>query len=113
MKYTKKILGMVVLLSSTPALTAGLSAPMSLDGTAVLPKGIRNLRYTGVMIKGEEKFDKKDKKMLKTWNVVVRKKEKTVNIYCPSCWNMAIQAVKEGFEAGKAELKYEEENNNG
>ena len=57
MKYTKKILGMMILLSSTPALTAGLSAPMSLDGTAVLPKGIRNLRYTGVVIKGEEKFD--------------------------------------------------------
>lgn len=61
----------------------------------------------------EEKFDKKDKKMLKTWNVVVRKKEKVVNIYCPSCWNMAMQAVKEGFEAGKSEFKYEEENNDG
>ena len=47
----------MILLSSTPALTAGLSAPMSLDGTAVLPEGIRNLRYTGVMIKGEEKFN--------------------------------------------------------
>ena len=57
MKYTNKILGMMILLSSTPAFAAGLSAPMSLDGTAVLPKGIRNLRYTGVTIKGEEKFN--------------------------------------------------------
>ena len=55
MKYTKKVLGMMILLFSTPALTAGLSAPMSLDGTAVLPKGIKT-RYTGVVI-GEEKFD--------------------------------------------------------
>ncbi|MDC0254047.1 hypothetical protein OAK75_04060 [Bacteriovoracales bacterium] len=58
MKLKNKIVGMMVLLTSTPALTAGLSAPMSFDGTAVLPKGIRNLRYTGVMIKGEEKFNK-------------------------------------------------------
>ena len=59
MKLTNKIVGMMVLLSSTPALTAGLSAPMSFDGTAVLPKGIRNLRYTGVMVRGEDKFNGK------------------------------------------------------
>ena len=57
MKIRNKIMGMMVLLSSVPAFTAGLSAPMSFDGTTVLPKGIRNLRYTGVMIQGEEKFN--------------------------------------------------------
>ncbi len=34
-------------------------------------------------------FDKTDKEMVKTWNVVVREKERIVRIYCPSCWNNA------------------------
>ena len=28
--------------------------------------------------------DKKDKKMVTTWNVVVREKEGKVNLYCPT-----------------------------
>ena len=40
-------------------------------------------------------FDKTDKEMVKTWNVVVREKEKSVKIYCPSCWNNAIKILKE------------------
>lgn len=40
-------------------------------------------------------FDKADKDMVKTWNVVVREQEKSVKIYCPTCWNNAINILKE------------------
>ena len=40
-------------------------------------------------------FDKTNKEMVKTWNVVVREQEKSVKIYCPSCWNNTIKILKE------------------
>ena len=40
-------------------------------------------------------FDKKNKEMVTTWNVVVREKEKSVKIYCPTCWNDAIKLLNE------------------
>ena len=40
-------------------------------------------------------FDKKDKNMVKSWNVVVREKEQSVKLYCPSCWNKAVKILKE------------------
>ena len=39
-------------------------------------------------------FDKKNKEMALTWNVVVRDKD-TVRLYCPECWNRAQTAVEE------------------
>jgi len=39
-------------------------------------------------------FDKKDKEMAFTWNVVVKDKD-TVRLYCPQCWNKAQAAVKQ------------------
>jgi len=51
----------------------------------------------------QKKFDKDDKEMLKTWNMTVKKKESEVNLYCPECWNMAMDAVKQGFEAAVKE----------
>tara|TARA_Y100001970_G_C13516096_1_gene500732 strand:+ start:137 stop:406 length:270 start_codon:yes stop_codon:yes gene_type:complete len=39
-------------------------------------------------------FDKKDKSMVMSWSVVVREKEKTVNLYCPDCWKKAIDVVE-------------------
>jgi hypothetical protein len=33
--------------------------------------------------------------MVKTWNVVVREQEKSVKIYCPTCWNNAVKILKE------------------
>ena len=36
-------------------------------------------------------FDKTDKEMVKSWSVVVREKEKSVKIYCPRCWNRAVE----------------------
>jgi len=42
-----------------------------------------------------KEFNKKDKQMVKTWNVVVREKENTVKVYCPECWNGAIKLLEE------------------
>ena len=40
-------------------------------------------------------YDKKDKKMVTTWNVVVRKEdeENPVRLYCPHCWNTAQEVI--------------------
>ena len=37
----------------------------------------------------EAVFDKEDKEMVTTWNVVVREEDKDnpVRLYCPTCWN--------------------------
>ena len=43
-------------------------------------------------------YDKKDRKMVTTWNVVVKEEKKIVRLYCPKCWNTAkriIQDVKQ------------------
>jgi hypothetical protein len=42
----------------------------------------------------EEPFDKKNKEMVMSWNVVVREKEGKVNLYCPECWNGALETLK-------------------
>lgn len=47
----------------------------------------------------KKEFDKDNKDMLKTWNLTVKKAKGETNLYCPECWNMAMDAVKEGFEA--------------
>ena len=39
-------------------------------------------------------FDKKDKQMAMTWNVVVREKTNTVRLYCPDCWSLATNAIE-------------------
>lgn len=41
-------------------------------------------------------FDRKDKEMALTWNVVVRDTD-TVRLYCPRCWDTA-QAVVKHYE---------------
>lgn len=48
----------------------------------------------------QKPFDKKNKKMVTTWNVVVREKENKVNLYCPDCWAIATKVIKD-FEEGK------------
>jgi hypothetical protein len=40
-------------------------------------------------------YDKKDKKMVTTWNVVVREKEGIVRLYCPTCWDKAHKLITE------------------
>jgi hypothetical protein len=42
----------------------------------------------------EKPFDKKSKKMVKTWNVVVRD-ENTVRLYCPDCWKLANNIIND------------------
>ena len=43
----------------------------------------------------EKVFDKEDKEMATTWNVVVRKedKENPVRLYCPTCWDTAQEVI--------------------
>ena len=48
----------------------------------------------------QKPFDKKNKQMVTTWNVVVREKENKVNLYCPDCWTVATKVIKD-FEEGK------------
>ena len=47
----------------------------------------------------EKPFDKKDKEMVTSWYVVVREEEKKVNLYCPSCWEKAMEII-EDFKDG-------------
>ena len=44
----------------------------------------------------EASFDKKDREMVQSWFVVVKEKEKKVNLYCPPCWAEA-QNILEDF----------------
>jgi|TARA_R100000152_G_C6777177_1_gene206875 predicted RNA-binding Zn-ribbon protein involved in translation (DUF1610 family) len=37
-------------------------------------------------------FDKKNHEMVKTWSVVVQDKN-TVRLYCPNCWDTAIEII--------------------
>ena len=46
-------------------------------------------------------FDKNNKEMARTWNVVVRD-ENTVRLYCPDCWQFAKKLI--------SKLKEEKEN---
>ena len=39
-------------------------------------------------------YDKTDKQMASTWNVVVREEKSTVRLYCPDCWTMANEAIQ-------------------
>ena len=43
----------------------------------------------------EKEFDKKDKSMVQSWNVVVREEESIVRLYCPTCWAMARKTIDE------------------
>ena len=49
----------------------------------------------------EAPFDKKDKEMVTTWNVVVRKEdeENPVRLYCPTCWDTAQEVIAKFFKA--------------
>ncbi len=43
----------------------------------------------------EKPFDKRNKEMVMSWNVVVRAEEKIVRLYCPECWGKAKEVVEE------------------
>ena len=42
-----------------------------------------------------KKFDKTDKEMVMTWNVVVNREKEKVRLYCPECWAKAQDLIKE------------------
>ena len=46
-------------------------------------------------------FDKNNKEQVMSWHVAVREREKTVNLYCPTCWAGALNTIKELQEAIK------------
>jgi len=43
----------------------------------------------------EAKFDRNSKEQVSSWRVVVREQEGKVNLYCPSCWDKAVNLLKE------------------
>ena len=49
----------------------------------------------------ETAFDKKDKEMATSWNVVVRKEdeENPVRLYCPTCWDTAQEVIQNFLDA--------------
>jgi len=52
-----------------------------------------------------EPFDRTDKEMAQTWNVVVRRQEKIVRLYCPECWSTAQSVVATVMEGGEDGIK--------
>lgn len=42
-----------------------------------------------------EPFDKLNRDMVMTWNVVVREQEGKVNLYCPPCWDKANEILED------------------
>ena len=47
-----------------------------------------------------KEFDKKNKEMVMTWNVVVNRQKEEVRLYCPDCWNKAkklVEDIKDGY----------------
>ena len=45
----------------------------------------------------EAPFDKKNKEMAMSWNVVVHGEEEIVRLYCPECWDKA-KKIAEDFK---------------
>ena len=43
----------------------------------------------------DKAFDKKNRDMVMSWSVVVRKEEGIVRLYCPECWDKAKEIIKE------------------
>ncbi len=42
----------------------------------------------------DEPFDKKNRDMVNSWNVVVRTRQEVVRLYCPACWKKATDVLK-------------------
>ncbi len=40
-------------------------------------------------------YDKNDREMVQSWYVIVRNEQEKVNLYCPPCWNKALNTIKE------------------
>ena len=55
-------------------------------------------------------FDKTDREQVKSWTVVERRAQKSVNLYCPECWKDGTNLAREIAEEQKIKkvdkLKY-------
>tara|TARA_R110000824_G_scaffold143515_1_gene311201 strand:- start:310 stop:588 length:279 start_codon:yes stop_codon:yes gene_type:complete len=43
----------------------------------------------------EEPFDKQDREQVMSWNVVVKREDDTVRLYCPDCWASAQEIIRD------------------
>jgi len=43
-------------------------------------------------------FDKTNKEMVMSWQVIVHEKEEKVNLYCPDCWSKAQEVIHSFIE---------------
>lgn len=57
----------------------------------------------------KEPFDKKNKEMVQTWNVVIKDPD-TVRLYCPACWTMATDVAAEYFKSKETKETADEHN---
>ena len=52
----------------------------------------------------DKPFDKKNKEMGMSWNVIVHQKEEVVRLYCPDCWDKALK-ITEDFKLNEEVVK--------
>ena len=55
----------------------------------------------------DKKFDKTNKEMVMSWNVVVNRQKEEVRLYCPDCWNKAkklVEDIKDGYANTKSNV---------
>jgi len=46
----------------------------------------------------EKSFDKLDREQVMSWNVIVSEKKEQVRLYCPECWEGALNLIKKTKE---------------
>ena len=69
---------------------------MKKDGTEVVAEKVALFgKLEDECLVCEEPFDKTNKEMVMSWNVVVREKEGKVNLYCPTCWERAQSVIEQ------------------
>lgn len=50
-------------------------------------------------------FDKSNKEMVSSWYVIVKNEQQKVNLYCPPCWDRALNMIKDFENHIKGENK--------
>ena len=43
----------------------------------------------------QEPFDRQDREQVMSWNVVVKKEQGIVRLYCPDCWSKAQEVIRD------------------
>tara|TARA_R110001583_G_scaffold55201_1_gene168070 strand:+ start:1484 stop:1759 length:276 start_codon:yes stop_codon:yes gene_type:complete len=43
----------------------------------------------------QQPFDKKDREQVSSWNVVVKEEQGVVRLYCPQCWDKALNIIND------------------